>query len=442
MDVLPPAREIPAAFTSSFRSWQYRWSAANEKESAISEERLIRRALPFFRSSYTPPSSKCASKNTVDTDTPPPAPTTPDSDGPLSATSSKVHLSKPKHYINTLSITSNQPSPTAPPPAVMLHGYGAGLGFYFHNLPTMASWAASKGSSVYALDWLGMGRSARVPFKITAKRDDTPARVAEAESFFIDSLEEWRSKMGLKEMTLIGHSLGAYFSVAYALKYPDRVNKLILLSPAGVPRGPNYTEPSRELTDEGDSASSASGGRSTVQRATPANVKDIREEQKEKKAQESRTRKLLTYLWEEGWSPFQVVRSTLFFSPMLIGKYSTRRFQDLTPAETRDVHDYIMNITLAKGSGEYCISHILAPGAHARIPLVDRVKDLKKDLPVTFVYGDHDWMDPVGGFASVENMKKAGNDNGRMFIVTNAGHHVYLDNKEQVNELLLEELDR
>ena len=47
------------------------------------------------------------------------------------------------------------------------------------------------------------------------------------------------------------------------------------------------------------------------------------------------------------------------------------------------MHDYILNITLAKGSGEYCISHILAPGAHARMPMVDRIDALK--IPVTFV---------------------------------------------------------
>lgn len=87
------------------------------------------------------------------------------------------------------------------------------------------------------------------------------------------------------------------------------------------------------------------------------------------------------------------------------------------------MHDYILNITLAKGSGEYCISHILAPGAHARLPLVDRIDALK--IPVTFVYGDHDWMDPEGGSKSVEKLRKAGNGQGRMYIIPNAGHHVY-----------------
>ena len=87
------------------------------------------------------------------------------------------------------------------------------------------------------------------------------------------------------------------------------------------------------------------------------------------------------------------------------------------------MHDYIMNITLAKGSGEYCISHILEPGAHARLPIVDRIDQLPKDMPVTFVYGDQDWMDPVGGYASVERMRQAGNGNGRMYIISDAGHH-------------------
>lgn len=292
-------------FVSEIRAsdkYSTRWHVG-EKQSAIAEERLLRR-LPFYRSS-----SASANITTL----------------PVVATSSRVELSKPHHYLNMLAIEATSPSPTAPPPAVVLHGYGAGLGFFFNNFPPLANWAAHRGSSVFALDWLGMGRSARVPFTVKSKRDDVEARVTEAESFFIDSLEEWRTQMSLPKITLVGHSLGAYFSVAYALKYPDRVHKLILLSPAGVPRGPNYSEPSRELTDRGDgtsgaTASSAAKEDSTFHRATKGRVDKIRREQKENKRQESRSRRILTYLWEEGWSPFQLVRSTVFWGPMLIGK--------------------------------------------------------------------------------------------------------------------------
>ncbi|KAK0498549.1 Alpha/Beta hydrolase protein [Armillaria luteobubalina] len=366
---LPPANEIPSAFAASMKQW---W-AAGEKQSVISEERLLRR-LPFFR--------KDASASV---------------DGPVVAHSSRVELSTPKHYVNTFSITPASPSSTAPPPTVLLHGYGAGLGFYFQNFLPLADWAGRRGSSVYALDWLGMGRSARVPFTVKASRKDIPGR-----------------KMGLDKMTLVGHSLGAYFSVVYALKYPTRVNKLILLSPAGVPRGPDYSH--MDLAG-------------LTEPATAQKVQEIESRQRTVKAQESRTRKLFTYLWEEGWSPFQVVRSTMFWGPLIVGKYSSRRFTGLTPEETRDMHDYILNITLAKGSGE--------------MPIVDRISALK--IPVTFVYGDHDWMDPEGGVDSVERLRQAGNGQGRMYIVNNAGHHwrtVYLDNAKLVNDLLLKELDR
>jgi cardiolipin-specific phospholipase len=161
-----------------------------------------------------------------------------------------------------------------------------------------------------------MGRSARVPFSITAKRSDIPGRVHEAESFFVDSLEEWREKMGLEKMTLIGHSLGAYMSVVYALRYPTRVSKLILLSPAGVARGPNDTVPSRELTDSQDVSESMEQAKP----ASKAHVEEIKKGLKKDLREESRLRKLFTYLWEEGWSPLQVVRSSLFWGPMLVGK--------------------------------------------------------------------------------------------------------------------------
>ena len=54
-------------------------------------------------------------------------------------------------------------------------------------------------------------------------------------------------------MVLVGHSLGAYLASAYAVRYPHRVSGLIMVSPAGVPHGPEYKRyrPSGEK-NEGD----------------------------------------------------------------------------------------------------------------------------------------------------------------------------------------------
>lgn len=53
----------------------------------------------------------------------------------------------------------------------------------------------------------------------------------QVENHFIDSLEDWRKKIGLEKMTLAGHSLGGYFATCYSKKYPERVEKLYLISP-------------------------------------------------------------------------------------------------------------------------------------------------------------------------------------------------------------------
>jgi cardiolipin-specific phospholipase len=116
------------------------------------------------------------------------------------------------------------------------------------------------------------------------------------------------------------------------------------------------------------------------------------------------------------------------------------------------MNDYILNITLAKGSGEYSIcecfsfllslcsnvrlAHLLAPGAVARMPIVNRISAVK--VPVTFVCkytyrlkviihcgldGDHDWMDPKGGVDSVYMLREAGNHRCKTVIIPHSGHH-------------------
>lgn len=49
------------------------------------------------------------------------------------------------------------------------------------------------------------------------------------------------------------------------------------------------------------------------------------------------------------------------------------------------------------------LAHILAPGAYARWPLLKRLDKL--DIPITFIYGDHDWMDENGGYDAVKKLR-------------------------------------
>lgn len=65
-----------------------------------------------------------------------------------------------------------------------------------------------------------------------------------AEDFFVDSIKLWKEKVGIRsKYYLAGHSLGGYLSTVYALRYPENIEKLLLLSPVGVPEKPESFTP-------------------------------------------------------------------------------------------------------------------------------------------------------------------------------------------------------
>jgi len=139
-------------------------------------------------------------------------------------------------------------------PLVLLHGYMNGGAYFYRNLVGLSNYF----TSVYSLDLLGWGLSSRPKFEFkqsVANLSDPhltpPANAREqqhrqekddrlirsAEDFFVESLEAWRRVHDIPTMILAGHSMGGYIGVAYAERYPQHVERLILLSPAGVTAG-------------------------------------------------------------------------------------------------------------------------------------------------------------------------------------------------------------
>lgn len=50
----------------------------------------------------------------------------------------------------------------------------------------------------------------------------------------VECLAQYLNTLNLRQVYLIGHSLGSWVATSYALKYPDRVQGLVLLAPEGV----------------------------------------------------------------------------------------------------------------------------------------------------------------------------------------------------------------
>ncbi len=80
------------------------------------------------------------------------------------------------------------------------------------------------------------------------------------------------------------------------------------------------------------------------------------------------------------------------------------------------------------------------PGAWAKAPLIQRVNKLKKNLPVTLIYGKQDWvldLDKKGTLAIVDYLSGP----TRILLIEKAGHHLYLDNVEGFNLAVTAELN-
>ncbi|KAL2871086.1 putative alpha/beta hydrolase [Aspergillus lucknowensis] len=400
--------------------------------------------------------------------------------GPRRWLSSMVQLSGKNRALNEFSV--ERVGEEADQHLVMLHGYGAGLGFFYKNFEPLSR---PRGWQLHALDLLGMGRSTRPAFRIKAKEREDAIR--EAEDWFVDALEEWRVKRKIERFTLLGHSLGGYIAVNYALKYPGRINKLILASPVGIPEDPYAV--TAEMPAKQDQAAIAASAATVPPGDAPKGDNNIllkgppTDTSSPQRLPPRRTvPKWFAYLWEANISPFSLVRWAGPLGPRLVSGWTSRRFSHLPADEAKALHDYSYSIFNMRGSGEYALAYILAPGAFARSPLIRRIQGVGRQmipatvpyppytgnnkpepqarrengLPIVFLYGDHDWMDYKGGMEAASKIikekrrilenatpeeREADNGSAKVVMIKNSGHHVYLDGWEQFNDAVLSEME-
>ncbi|ODV88965.1 hypothetical protein CANCADRAFT_53297 [Tortispora caseinolytica NRRL Y-17796] len=371
---------FPQPYSSSFKQW---WNGPSLDKA----EEIVLSHLPFY----------------------------PETDGQKVAQSNRIYIDK-KNYLNEFSVQHASSTPNKH--MLILHGYGAGLGFFVRNFDGLSS---NPDIKVYALDLLGYGRSSRPKFKIRSR--DFDARIDEVRDFFIEPIEKWRMHNGIEKFTLVAHSLGGYLAFEYALKYPQHLEKLILVSPAGVPHDP-YAEPASNII-EGEFESQSETVMHTEKSTAPP---------------KRPVPGWLGYLWEKNVSPFTFVRIAGPIGPRLVSGWSSRRFSQLNESLAQALHDYSYRIFSAKGSGEYALTYLLAPGAFARRPLIDRVNRLT--VPSVWMYGENDWMDVTGGIQAAKIINTEGKTTAKHMVVPSAGHHIYLDNPSFFNKAVLAEIQQ
>ncbi|GLD99988.1 hypothetical protein PINS_up008716 [Pythium insidiosum] len=285
---------------------------------------------------------------------------------------------------------------------VLIHGFAGGNAVWAANLKALA-----EHYNVYAVEWIGVGRSDRPDFPF--KDYDS------ADEFIVHAFEDWRKEIGLEKFNLCAHSMGAIFASSYALRFPDRVNHLVLASPAGVGHPPPPPPPS--------SPEAEAQRRSWLRRAVFA-------------------------AWDYGVTPMTLARSVGPYGPSLVQNVLNRRLsftneKSAIRSGTFDIDDlgeYTYHNWALKPSSERAMTTHLGPIAQARRPLIDVLVPENVKMPITFIYGGHnDWMDFRNGQKVVDRLRSAGL---RAFfhLVPHAGHQVFFDNPTAFNHAVVQSL--
>lgn len=116
------------------------------------------------------------------------------------------------------------------PPVVLLHGLAGSSAWWRHTIPALAQHFA-----VHAPDLVGFGRSRGVR-----------GRSVHA---YAASIGAWLEQRGISRAHFIGHSMGGEIALHIAAGQPELVEKLVLVSAAGVPRPISLTQAARFLAE-------------------------------------------------------------------------------------------------------------------------------------------------------------------------------------------------
>ncbi|XP_015212535.2 1-acylglycerol-3-phosphate O-acyltransferase ABHD5 isoform X1 [Lepisosteus oculatus] len=279
----------------------------------------------------------------------------------------------------TLTFNEGVPEKT---PLVLIHGFGGGVGLWVLNLDALC-----QQRTVYAFDLLGFGRSSRPEFSSDAE---------EAENQFVDSIEEWRAKVGVETVILLGHNLGGYLAAAYTLRYPSRVKHLILVEPWGFPERPNSPEQDRPI---------------------PVWIKALG-------------------AMLSPFNPLAGLRLAGPLGPMLVQRLRPdfkRKYASLFDDNT--VTEYIYHCNVQTPSGETAFKNMTVPYGWAKRPMLQRVGLIRDDIPIAVIYGARSCIDGNSG-STVKEMRP--NSHVETIAVRGAGHYVYADQSEDFNQKVLQ----
>ena len=249
---------------------------------------------------------------------------------------------------------------------ILIHGLGSYIPAWKQNLP-----ALSQSHRVVALDLPGFGKSSK-----------------EADSysipFFAETVAQLQDSLGIDNAIWVGHSMGGQIAMRGALSYPEKISKLVLISPAGF----------ETFTDQ--------EAATMTKYVTPASIKA---------------------------TPDSMIRQTF-----------RTAFYDF-PEEAQFMADDRVAIREADGFDGYARGYAKSVQAMLEGPVFDELSNISK--PALVLFGKQDALihnRQLHPGLSTQKVAETGVDklgNARLKMFDQAGHFVHFERAETVNKEIL-----
>lgn len=108
------------------------------------------------------------------------------------------------------------PADSGNTPLLFIHGYGGMIEHWNQNIPFFEN-----RYRIYAMDLIGFGKSEKPNVRYSLE-------------LFATQIEAFLHLKGLKEVILVGHSMGAASGIFYAHLNPEKIRGLVLANPSGL----------------------------------------------------------------------------------------------------------------------------------------------------------------------------------------------------------------
>ncbi|CCD27012.1 alpha/beta hydrolase family protein NDAI_0J01200 [Naumovozyma dairenensis CBS 421] len=321
------------------------------------------------------------------------------------------------HNENTSQITT---------PTLLLHGYATSSIAFFRTFGPLSKQIRD----LYAIDFPANGLSKapplnvnhlkkHTPYKVKFKDDNTKFQISHTvdvqlqketiehyENYYLDAVRKWQLTNKIEKFNLVGHSFGGYFAYKYALRYPDSVDKLCLVSPLGVER--NIYSVNNNFEDK--------------------KVYNLELEDPTSKYY-GRTFQIPKCLFE---GQFDILRKFGPLGPRFTWNYINSSYRRVPSMEFKE---YIFELLYGNRKTSPILtevfSNIVSRNLLARDPILDSIDELKASN-VMLMYGQEDWMNSQAGYLMVKELNEIReNPNAASYVeVPNAGHNLFLDNPD------------